>query len=769
MQLNWPTSFRSPVTLLLWMAVTSCAWGQPTGSSDGAVPEGTVQLNFPEQSELKSLVDYVSQRLGVKILYDESIANKKITVRAPQPVPTDSLLELLSSTLKMKGLAMVDADVAGWKRIVATEDLAKIATMEQSRPLDEAGATEAITQAFTLAHVAPQKLAELIKPFLTTPGANTITLDEQRVLIVTDYANNLRKIAQLIETIDKAGPEMTLEFYAVQHVEAPTLQRQISEVLTARIGASAAAATAVTKLQITPDERTNQLMLVGTPSQVREARQLAEALDVPLGLATEVYSFQYVEASRIDRLICDLFDPLTIKRLYRGAVDQEDNLLIVSGTSMIHDKIRWLKSSMDVESKRPGSAVQFYRLRYANAAEVLQTIQSIQRSGNQLATSSTRGVSSLGRGRWNDNQYAQAAGDQQRAVPGPNAPAVPGAAEPPVPPAQQTPVEPKPATAVDVKQEESASGLLAGAAQVTADPISNTIIVVADRAVQQVYADLITYLDRRRPQVMIEARVVIIDTSDDFSLGIELSAREGLGLKNVIQFTSFGLATANPTTGSLALIPGRGANIALVEPEAADAVLRALSSHRRSKIISSPRVLVNDNATGTLASVAEVPFTSVNASNTVATTSFAGFAEAGTSIEVTPRITDDDHLQLDYVVTLNSFTGTGGAGVPPPRQTDEIASSVTIPDGYTVIVGGLNRETAATLDEGIPLLEKIPIVKHLTSHDTKSSSKSTLFVFLRPVILREDKFEDLKYLSDRDIARACDVPNFPRSMPVLIR
>ncbi|MEX2168303.1 MAG: secretin N-terminal domain-containing protein, partial [Pirellulales bacterium] len=417
-------------------------------------------------------------------------------------------------------------------------DLVKIATMEQERPLAEAGATEAITQAFALAHVPPLRLAELIKPFLTTPGANTITLDDQRVLIVTDYANNLRKIAQLIETIDKAGPEVTLEFYTVQHVEAPTLQKQISEVLAARISAAASVAAANTKLQITPDERTNQLMLVGTPTQVREARELAEALDVPLGLATEVYTFQFVEASRIDRLIRDLFDPLTIKRLYRGAIDQEDNLLIVSATPMIHEKIEWLKSSMDVESKRPGSAVQFYRLKYANAAEVLQTIQSIQQSGNMFDPGSSRGVSPLGRGRWNDNKYSQPTGYQDRTVPGPNAPAVPGATEPTPPPALQPSPEQQPiATTSNAKPDESAGGLLAGAAQVTADAISNTIIVVADRAVQQVYADLITYLDRRRPQVMIEARVVIIDTSDDFSLGIELSAREGLGLKNVIQFT----------------------------------------------------------------------------------------------------------------------------------------------------------------------------------------------------------------------------------------
>ena len=73
--------------------------------------------------------------------------------------------------------------------------------------------------------------------------------------------------------------------------------------------------------------------------------------------------------------------------------------------------------------------------------------------------------------------------------------------------------------------------------------------------------------------------------------------------------------------------------------EVADAVIQAMANHTRSKVLSAPRLVVADNAAGTLASVQEVPYTSVNASTTVATTSFAGFAEAGTTIQVTPRTT----------------------------------------------------------------------------------------------------------------------------------
>jgi type II secretory pathway component GspD/PulD (secretin) len=725
----------------------------------------TVQLNFPDQVDLKLVVDYVSERLGVKILYDEELSNKKITIRAPQPIPAESLMGLLESALKIKGMAIIDAPEPGWKRIVATTDLSQIARPADGQPLADFGPTAAVTEAFELKHMPAERVSQLVQPFLTKPGANTITVPDQNLLVITDYADNLRKLSQLIESIDRAGPETALELYTAQHVEAATLGQQITQALAAR-----PVAQGTPRPQISHDERTNQLLIVATPTQIEEVLQLARALDVPLGMKTEVYAFRYVDADRIDKLVKELFDPLTIKRLYRSAVDTEDNLLVATTTAEIHQRIGWLREQMDQATKAPGSAVRFFRLKHAKAQEVLATIQAIE-TGQQPRYDFLRGVSPLGRGRTGTGRFLGGGFSQAEGpfVPGPNRPAIPGE-EPVLTPAYQPPLPSaglEPATMLE--PAPLGAGVVPGAVRVTADQTSNTIIVMGDRATQQMYADLIEYLDRRPPQVMIEARVVILDTSDNFSLGVEVSFGDREGIDRLFQFTSYGLSTVNPVTGALALVPGRGLNWTLVDPEEADAVLRALATHRRARVTSAPRILVNDNSTGTLASVQEVPFTSVNASNTVATTSFAGFAEAGTTIEVTPRISDDNHLQLDYTVSLNSFTGEGSAGVPPPRQTDEVNSSVTIPDGYTIIAGGLNRRNTSSTYDGIPFLERVPILRELTGISTSMDSQTTLFVFLTPTILRDDKFRDLKYISDVDLARSCSEGNYPGSEPVLMK
>src|SRR5260370_21666561 len=127
------------------------------------------------------------------------------------------------------------------------------------------GATAGVTQAFELKHIDPQQLSQIIKPFLPQPGANTITVPGQNVLIVTDYADNLVKLTQLIEAVDRAGPETVVEFYAVQNVEAAALAQQLTQALAAR-----PVAQGMPRADIHQDERTNKLIIVATPTQVAE-------------------------------------------------------------------------------------------------------------------------------------------------------------------------------------------------------------------------------------------------------------------------------------------------------------------------------------------------------------------------------------------------------------------------------------------------------------------------------------------------------------------
>ena len=111
---------------------------QTTAPAPASGKKGMIQLNLPPETELKTLIDLVSQRLGVQFLYDEQVANKRISINSPRSIPAESLLEVLEVRLKMKGLALVDAEPAGWKRIVVAEDLPQISVSEPGQSIEHA-------------------------------------------------------------------------------------------------------------------------------------------------------------------------------------------------------------------------------------------------------------------------------------------------------------------------------------------------------------------------------------------------------------------------------------------------------------------------------------------------------------------------------------------------------------------------------------------------------------------------------------------------------
>lgn len=758
-------------------------WAQQQAAATDTSP---VQLDFAEEIELRALVDFVSQRLGINFLYDDQIAESTLTIRAPSEIPANSLINLLESALKMKGFILLDAEVPGWRQIVKSEQMAaNSAAADESWQPARFGGADAVTRVFILRHADAVQADRAVKLFLTAAGANSVAITEPPTLIVTDYAQNVLKIARLVELIDRSTPDVVVELLQIQRADASQLATQLNELLVSTTtGRSRRNEDPV--LNVAHDPRTNQLMFAGQRTQVDQAIKLARALDVSLQLTTVAYQFEYVSADRIDRLAQNLLDPEQRGRLYKSAIDRDGNMLFVTATPEIHKEIERLKTTVDVESARGQSRIRFYKIENVTALDVLETIRLLH--GQPLPLEPASGESGRIRGVRGlpqvpiQNRPPRYPSEPELPVPGGvqgasfNQPAEPLEPSAP-PPVAEAPVPPPRSAAIaNGAGSDVASDLLAGAelarAQVSADESSNTIIVVADPDVQRVYAELIRTLDRRRPQVLVDVKLVVIDTSDSFSLGVELSGGDRTGSRRLFQFSSYGLSEVDRFTGALALIPGTGFNWTLVDPEVADAVIRALVTHRRARVLSAPRILVNDNATGTLTSVSEVPFTSVNASQTVATTSFAGFAEAGTTVNVTPHISDGDHLQLEYRITVNSFTGsaeTGSDGVPPPRQTDEVESEITIPDGHTVIVGGLNRSVRASDRDSLPLLGNMPVIGDLVSNQLHSRQCSSLFVFIRPIILRDDKFHDLKVLSKRDVSTAKIPPQYPRSKPRIMR
>jgi hypothetical protein len=105
------------------------------------LPPGMIRLNLEGNIRLEALLKLVEQRMRWNLIYDKTIGERSINVRAPREIPADALPILLSSILRMENLAIVDADVPGWRRIVdagGMAGLAKIGNPQESLARDGA-------------------------------------------------------------------------------------------------------------------------------------------------------------------------------------------------------------------------------------------------------------------------------------------------------------------------------------------------------------------------------------------------------------------------------------------------------------------------------------------------------------------------------------------------------------------------------------------------------------------------------------------------------
>ncbi|MBI1335796.1 MAG: hypothetical protein GC164_02410 [Phycisphaera sp.] len=756
---------RYPLTRHIAIAVIliGALWSGVAAADDAPAPNATgdelVTLNFPDNMEVQALAEYVGKRLGINFIYDEQITGRRITIKTNEPIPVSSLMTLLDSAMKIKGLVIVPTEVPGMMRVTQLTSLvaASAGPGQDNTVKGQERLASAVTRVIRLKNTTTQRIEQLIGPFLSGPNANVISMADLGTMVITDYASNMVGIEKMIALADQPGKPPEMRFVPVVNLSVGDAQKRLNDLLSAQVKAKGNTPEAQALLPtVTTDDRTNRLVLIGKEEQIENALGLLRSIDINLNLQTRAYAVKSVGAQQIDDAIKRTLGETVVDRLYKSVVVRESNMLIVTATPEILERTQAVVESMDAPRSESQSPIRFYKLQNAKATDVLSTLSSIEGQSG-LGSVSVDGVTAQGlapqsRGNTDANRDTVYAGPTQQNV-------TPGLTQP----------------GNDSGHSQTGGSVTLPDARLIADKESNTIIIIAEPERQVLYEKLIKRLDVRRPQVLIEATVVVLDTTDGFSLGVEISSNEKVnGSKGkVLNFSSFGLSTVDAGTGELTIKPGLGFNGTLVSADIANIVIRALESDTHAKVVSRPSVLVNDNAVGELISEREEPYATTNASGVAgATTSFGGFASAGTRIKITPQISEGDHLKLDYSITLSSFTEattTADTPLPPARQTNSLASIATIPDGYTIIVGGLTRETLSDAVDRVPFLGRVPLLEYLFSSRSNSKTKQTLFVFIRAVILRDDEFADLKVLSGTAAGQAGVVGDFPQSSPVSIK
>jgi general secretion pathway protein D len=289
---------------------------------------------------------------------------------------------------------------------------------------------------------------------------------------------------------------------------------------------------------------------------------------------------------------------------------------------------------------------------------------------------------------------------------------------------------------------------------IVADIRSNSVIIVTDRNTYRTLDQIIRRLDQRRPQVLIKATVVEVTAKDDFDLGVELKNFQDPANKFVAAGgTSFGLSaitqdTAN-NTFSVNPIPTPGITLLAMKDRLGNipALLHALSTRAHVSILDQPEAATNDNGMAEMSVKSQVPVLSNTITGTgISQTTFSRFEEASTTLTISPHISEGGYLRLETKVKIEKFTKESpDPSIPPPKTSREITTKeIMVPNGGTMVIGGIVTQDKSDTTQEVPLLSHIPLLGWLFRRDQSGDEKRTLYIFITPYIMYDYGFGDIR-------------------------
>lgn len=751
----------------------------PEGALPATVdPHEKVLIRFGEAVDLKAFADFIATRLSINIFPDAALQDKRVFFTAPVEVEAGQLLRLLQSLLEDQGFALVYDDELKIYKIVQAANI--------QMGLDGEQATTRVIQTPML---RPSALQATIQAMLQgAQGGNAAVrmspIDELGVLVVTATPSTADKIEQFVQRILKEFANYRLFNFPLTNVAADhAVQRVLT--LNGRMGSSTSAFVGqpgVPNQPVNPGiaggggivnletrlfaDAANSVIFRGTEDEAEQIGQMISIVDsVPRLIAK-----RYV-AGKVAQLIAETGEriglgPMTFatsstnqsgfnsgfgtNRQFGSnfggngqqsqltgsgfVVDLDTASIIYYGTEPQHEQVADLVRTFTEQSLDENIELQVYKLKYIEAKLTADLLNEIIKDPSQQT--------------FNNPLFPRGNSSAQRA-------------------AQQL------SGAVDGTTATADENTLAATSEntvIVADESGNQLLIKATARAQKQFATLIDTMDQRKPQVHIQAKIVVVDVRDDFDWTADVQFSAG----QFAFLSTFGLTgPATALLPDIRTVPGSvpGATAALIKSDFVPFAINALETMGNARVVSNPRILVNDNYEADMKSTREEPFleTQQTAGNPLVT-SQGGTAEAGTTLKVKPRITAAGDLVLSYTVELSDFDlDNQQAGLQPPKNTNNYTSEVTLPSDSTVVVGGFTFDRKGEGKQRVPVLGWIPILGALFTDYSETSRKTLVFVFITPNVLNDKTFQDLMLISQGWMEEAGVDPDRPPMEAALMR
>lgn len=660
---------------------------KPTAAADKDTADNNpnlVSLNF-ENADVQSVIKAISKLSGKNFVIDSRVKGT-INIVSEKPIAKSDSYKVLEAALRMQGFATIEAN--GVIKVLP-ENEARTYGMKVIANKNSTHGDQFITKVFVIDKVPVAQLANSLKPMV---GNNSImsTYGPGNCLIISDYQSNMDRITSIIDSLVNTSREpLTPIVIHLEYVLASDAMQTLQPYLGGGAGGGASGGGgAITggagggdniSITVIPDNNTNSLIITSSsPSKLNEIRSMIKLLDVKVKDNNNNYHIIYLKNADAAH-IADVLRTI--------ANNQEDPDLQATNSN------RYITDSTSM-------------------------FQAIGGSAGGVGSSSPYSDSSKSSGKHEGSKASGGSG----------------------------------------QQDKNAAKIF-----IQAEPTINALIIEAPDPVYRRLRHMIDLLDVRRAQIMIEALIVDINMSDVGSFGIQwatvvpggagvasygstvgstaatstlIGAAGGLmtaqkgdlsGLKTLDNNVYIGLVSGNTTIGGKSI------------PSVA-ALADMLATNTKANLLGRPTILTLDNEeadimVGSNIGVPNGSFTNSANSQAGQTITYSR-VDLGTSLKIKPLIIEDGTMMLSIFQEDSKVTKYDPGPAGPTFAKRNIKTEILVNDGQMIAIGGMIADETDIIKQGIPGLMDIPYIGWLFSWQGRLHNKNSMFIFLRPVIVR---------------------------------
>ena len=683
-----------------------------------------VKLQFPN-SDVQDVLRYYEQLTGKRVIMDNFV-NGKVNIFLTKDPTREEAIQIIQISLLMNGFSLVPEEpdivkVIGTGKNPRTQGVPII-----SDQADIPQGDQVVSFLFRLRYADPAELQQVIGQYLSPPQPYTsvLPLPKSSSILITENSTVIRGLAKIIDQVDVAPAEVTSEFIRLERADATKVCDMLKDIF---------------------EKNTDQPTRVGVPG----ARGLR-------GVANPVVPNPAGETD-LGTLTALSEDSVIVGKI-KLAPDVRTNRIHVITRPINMPFIRKLIAQFDanVEFAKPVTRP----LRYISAADVLPVlVEALTEPGEQQQGGGAGG----------------AGGPQPAATPQRSNPTVANQYN-----TGQTGTSSE--SNLNVSEELSTQpidtapkAVVVGNAKIIADQRANTIIVLGNREVVVKVEKILDEMDVKAPQVALSTVIGELTLNNDEEFGVDWFAKYDKKVAGFSRNTNapipFPTAAPSVSPGVSPTIGGgrgiidpaglinfanilqtvangaTGTNVYLAAGNYLSAIVSAMESTGRFKVVSRPTVFTSNNKKAIIANGQEIPVpvsTLSNATttgvvnNVAAVQSSIEFKKVALQLEVVPLINSENEVSLDILqkidsVVPNSNVNIGGNSVPT-IATRYVRTNVSAPNCSTIVLGGLIQDMNSTSKSGIPYLSRLPVVGALFRSTTKNRDRTELIILMRPEV-----------------------------------